>query len=68
MREKCYNVLNDEGKLIAQMPTYEVSSAYQEMTKDQGISWMCDKCMAMNFGSQRVCSESGGIKDGKDER
>ena len=59
---------DDEGKLIPQMPAYEASSVYQELAKNQGISWMCDKCLTMNFGSHRVCAECGDVKDGKDER
>ena len=59
---------DDEGKLIPQLPAYEASTVYQELAKDAGISWMCDICLAMNFGSQRVCAECGDIKDEKDER
>ena len=59
---------DDEGKPIPQIPAYEMSSVYQELSKDGGVSWMCDKCMAMNFGNERICAECGDVKDEKDER
>lgn len=59
---------DENGNCIPQAPAYEASSTYVELARDAGISWMCDKCMAMNFGSQRICAECGDKKDEKDER
>ena len=59
---------DDEGRIIPQIPAFESSRAYQEIAKEGGVSWICDKCMATNFGIQNVCAECGDVKDEKDER
>lgn len=34
----------------------------------ENVSWMCDKCMNINFGNQKFCSACGDVLDEEDER
>ena len=56
------NVINDNNNTSPIMPTYLPKNGYESEK-----SWMCDKCMAINFGCQTSCPECGDIKDWNDE-
>ncbi len=57
---------DDDGNLIPD-DSYNKDKIIANFASDEGKSWMCDKCMAINFGCQTACPECGDIKDGKDE-
>ena len=56
---------DDDGNLIKEdnMSPIILPNSFSEDNK----SWICDKCMAINFGCQTACPECGDIKDEKDE-
>lgn len=62
-RERC----DDEGNII---PFEEEEKDLWMLSRDKNkeeVSWICDKCMAINFGCQTACPECGDIKDRNDE-
>ena len=59
--------VDDEGNIIPNEDTYGGNWIPARLRANEENSWMCDKCMAINFGCQTACPECGDIRDGKDE-
>lgn len=60
--------VDDEGNIIPNEETYGETWMPLRFRSNEETSWVCDKCMAINFGCQTACPECGDIKDANDER
>lgn len=60
--------VDDEGNIIPNDDNCDGSWASSRIKMSENASWICDKCMAINFGCQTSCPECGDRKDEKDER
>lgn len=60
--------VDDEGNIIPFEDENKESWLPARIKDKTEVSWICDKCMAINFGCQTACPECGDIKDVNDER
>ena len=63
VKEEINEVAKEEVK---EATKEEVKEATKEENKENN-SWMCDKCMNINFGSQKFCVACGDRFDKNDE-
>lgn len=60
--------VDDEGNIIPLEDSYDERWLSTRLAATEKSSWVCDKCMAINFGCQTSCPECGDRKDENDER